>query len=161
MAICTWGPPCSSLLTYPGWLHLHIPLGPDDIVLVWRHGDSCSGTESRISRPKSPEKRRRKSMLITQSATGEPRSQCFKSLLRPLRLTTHIPALADLWLSCGNPPMPTSSAFIGVLFALFRLRWHYAFSFQDSSSSSSLNPRFTHLVESKWAPKSSVIPQFS
>lgn len=39
---------------YPGGLHLHVPLGPDDIVFVGGHWDPRTGTEPRVPRPESP-----------------------------------------------------------------------------------------------------------
>lgn len=114
--ICIYLPWCSPL-AYPGWLHFHIPLGPDNIVLVWGHGDPRTGTESRISRSQSPENRK-KSMLFTEPTIAGPipfSCRPVSNLRCPLKVTPSfllLPVLAGLIVTSatvGIPQLPSQS----------------------------------------------------
>lgn len=39
----------SSIHPHPAWVHFHVPLGPNHIVLVGGHWDPSPGTESRVT----------------------------------------------------------------------------------------------------------------
>lgn len=93
----------------PGWLHFYIPLGPDNIVLVWWHWDSCTGTEARISRSKSPKEGKKHTYCLLnwpQQRLSE--ISPFYSLAHPIQLqrfksqpqTTYLPLIT--WLLNDN-----------------------------------------------------------
>lgn len=59
---------------YPGGLHLHIPLGPDHVVLVGGHWHPRTGTEPRVPGPESPMEK--KDVTVMDESERSKATQC-------------------------------------------------------------------------------------
>lgn len=143
-------------MTYPRWFHFHIPLGPDNIILVRGHGDPCPGAESRISRSKSPESGKKSTLLMQPALAGPMHSPAHlcqtssPSRRRPTHalLSQMAPSPLALFYQLqlspqSQPPLQDS------LSPLLSFRWNRASLLSKAGSSTrTLNLNFSGLMES-------------